>query len=225
MGMVGARATTARTVFVVVLLLVVAALALALRPGRVATGSGAGVGEGVGPGDSGTPVARTAKPCGGCHPREATAWSGSVHAREGVTCPICHGEARRHSTSGGRIRDVRSPRRLPYEAGVYLCGRCHDLRQFHRSQHYQVKILDCFSCHKAHAFSPAEGTVSFCGVTGCHPDAARGWRGHRNRLARASCAGCHMPVTSDWTTGERGVNHTLRPALARESLADLPHFP
>jgi hypothetical protein len=101
---------------------------------------------------------------------------------------------------------------------VYLCGRCHDLRQFRRSAHYQIKVLDCFSCHPAHAFAPARGDVAFCGVSGCHPDIARGGKGHQKRLPLAPCAGCHLPVSTDWHTRATGANHTLRPALARDIL-------
>lgn len=202
--------------------LLVAAGLVALVAGLGAWMAGGRAGPTVGTGTAAAGTAGKAaagRICGDCHEPVAAAWAGSTHARYHVTCPICHGEGRGHVASGGRRPDgLRRPRKLPYEAGVYLCGRCHDLRQFRRSGHYQIKVLDCFSCHRAHAFAPSLGTVTFCGVRGCHPDIARGLQGHRTRLALASCATCHLPVTTDWRTRESSTNHTLRPALAREVL-------
>lgn len=166
-------------------------------------------------GNAGCAPRSASEPTARCHPAEVREWAGTKHAAFNVTCPVCHGEAAGHMKSGRRT-GVINPRRLSYERGVYLCGRCHDLREFRRSQHYQIKVLDCFSCHPPHRLRPAGRTSSFCGVSGCHPDAARGWIGHRTRLSLATCATCHLPVTRDLRTGREGVNHTLRPGLARD---------
>lgn len=171
-------------------------------------------------GKAGCAPRSAADPLAQCHPAEVKEWAGTKHAAFNVTCPLCHGEATTHAQTG-RGQGVIAPRRLSFEQGVYLCGRCHDLRQFRRSQHYQIKVLDCFSCHPAHTLRPARGDAAFCGASGCHPDAARGWIGHRDRLELATCGTCHLPVTKDLRTGQAGVNHTLRPRLARDVLLRL----
>lgn len=160
-------------------------------------------------------------------------WAGSAHARGGVNCGDCH------AAGGARGWNDRP--------GLEVCADCHgrETAGFLAGKHGMrlaagldalrpwtarlpmrdgaaERVLDCHSCHGAHAYDTVQAGVRAC--LACHADRhslayessphAR-LLGDGTRLV--SCADCHLPVASERVRGEErffvqhNQNANLRP--------------
>jgi hypothetical protein len=111
--------------------------------------------------------------------RRYVLWAGSIHARLGITCDICHGGKPTYTQKTLAHRGVynsgRPQARTYFKKVPKLCGGCHraELRHFKRSIHYKELMTtgrgpNCVTCHESKTgsiVSPSE-LVETCSV--CH---------------------------------------------------------
>jgi hypothetical protein len=167
-------------------------------------------------------------------------WLGSAHARTGVNCSGCHGEAAVEPATAAlaRCADCHPEERAGFVAGKHGMRLASGLPAIDpveavlpmRAEAPQ-RTLSCVSCHGPHEVDRQFAAVEAC--LGCHdsehvsayrnsPHAAA-WRAERSGAAPprsgVSCATCHLPRERSQTPGERDLvrvihnqNHNLRPS-------------
>lgn len=176
--------------------------------------------------------------CVQCHrradvtPLQVQDWRASKHAREGVTCDVCHGD---QHTSAQDVAMVSLPT-------PETCGGCHEERveQFKKGKHaaawaamkampathYQPMELiggkkGCGGCHKIGLKSAeeirelkAEGLGY--GVASCDACHTRHTFSVAEALQPEACSTCHMgfdhPQWEMWSQSKHGVRYTLKRA-------------
>jgi hypothetical protein len=176
--------------------------------------------------------------CFGCHSNGGVT-EGKLHLEAlvpGLSCQSCHGPADKH-VEGVRAGDpaaAKMPRlsELSAEESADLCGQCHRTwsqialkgpRGVNnvRFQPYRLTNSKCFdaadsrirctSCHDPHAvletdLGSYDGKCAACHSAALHTKVCR--------VAKANCAGCHMPKLELPGSHARFTDHQIRIARA-----------
>ena len=181
-----------------------------------------------------------ARDCFGCHSNGGVS-EGKLHLEAmvpGVGCESCHGPAEKHADamSAGDFA-VAEPRRLgalSAEDMSELCGRCHRTwsqiavdgpRGVNnvRFQPYRLANSKCYdavdhrircaACHDPHGALETKLASYDAKCAACHSAAL-----HTKvcRVAKANCAGCHMPKVELPGAHARFTDHQIRIARASD---------
>lgn len=179
-----------------------------------------------------------ARDCFGCHSAGGVS-EGKLHLEAltpGVGCESCHGPAEKHAEAvrAGAAAAAKLPRlgALSTEDLSDLCGRCHrtwsqialnGLRGVNnvRFQPYRLANSKCYdasdgrirctACHDPHGALETNLTSYDAKCAACHSAAL-----HTKvcRVAKANCAGCHMPKIELPGAHARFTDHQIRIARA-----------
>ncbi|MDR3699505.1 MAG: multiheme c-type cytochrome [Candidatus Sulfopaludibacter sp.] len=176
--------------------------------------------------------------CFGCHSNGAVS-AGKLHLESivpGVACESCHGPVEKHAEAA-RTGDAVGAK-LPHLAALSaeelsdLCGRCHRTwsqialngpRGINnvRFQPYRLANSKCYdaadarirctSCHDPHGtletnLAAYDSKCAACHATALHTKVCR--------VAKANCAGCHMPRVDLPGAHARFTDHQIRIARA-----------
>jgi hypothetical protein len=179
-----------------------------------------------------------ARDCFGCHSAGGVS-AGKLHLETmvpGVGCESCHGAVQKHAEAV-RAGDSAAAK-LPHLAELStdelsdLCGRCHrtwsqialnGLRGVNnvRFQPYRLanskcydaadKRIRCTACHDPHGALETSLASYDAKCVACHSVAL-----HTKvcRVAKANCAGCHMPKVDLPGAHARFTDHQIRIARA-----------
>jgi len=182
--------------------------------------------------------AMEARDCFGCHSAGGVS-EGKLHMETlspGVGCESCHGQADKHADAvrAGDAAAAKLPRlgALSAEETAELCGRCH--RTWSqialngprgagnvRFQPYRLANSKCFdeadnrirctACHNPHEALHTNLASYDAKCAACHSAAL-----HTKicRVAKANCAGCHMPKVELPGAHARFTDHQIRIARA-----------
>ncbi len=179
-----------------------------------------------------------ARDCFGCHSAGGVS-GGKLHLEAltpGVGCESCHGTAEKHADAvrAGDAAAAKLPHlgELSTEDLSDLCGRCHrtwsqialnGLRGVNnvRFQPYRLanskcydasdRRIRCTACHDPHGALETNLASYDAKCAACHSAAL-----HTKvcRVAKANCAGCHMPKIDLPGAHARFTDHTIRIARA-----------
>jgi DmsE family decaheme c-type cytochrome len=135
-----------------------------------------------------TPVARQNQQCQGCHTGGSQIhWTGSMHARNQLSCADCHNPMERNSASGLLARTTIND----------TCESCHQQQrnEFNKRSHMPLHEgkMTCVDCHNPHGSATrpllkAESTNVVCYA--CHAE-KRGPFLWEHQPVRDNCTNCH----------------------------------
>jgi hypothetical protein len=178
--------------------------------------------------------------CFGCHSTGAVS-QGRLNLESmepGVSCEACHGAAAKHVSAvrSGDVVNAKMPKlgELSAEEMSELCGKCHrtwsqiamhgpfgvnNVRfqpyRLANSKCYDVsdKRIRCAACHNPHQELVVSAASYDSKCAACHSAA-----GHTKTcpVAKANCAGCHMPKVALPGANAKFTDHQIRIVRANQ---------